>query len=553
MLRLYSAVFAFTAPIVYAAVILAKKYVDFLTNPLRNKKLGPSDGNFLWGQFWVIRKEPFMEPHLRTINTITGWDIPFLYYTLMLGKPSLAILDKTIVKEILCAPYGKKPLRFVKDIRFLETILGDGLVTLQGEDWMRHRSIIQPAFLAQSIRETLTTLVPPATQRLKAYWKQAEGREIDVTSHLSSLTLDVIGGAAFSHEFHALDSVQRWAESSISEADGDTLAEIDDPFVKAFGDSFTFTTIGTVAFILGIPSINRWFNSNTKNSRKTLNAAVDSVIENAKTTMLKSKEDISEKADPNSTGDGDHGTQEDNNTLHYKSLLQLLLEAHEGESKKTLDDVELRDEVKTFIFAGHETTSTWCYNAIFALTQYPDIQEKVFQDIQKHAPREATRLLELETVEQMEYFNAFLQEVLRMFPPIGMFTRSTNTDGETFGTPYNIRKGTRITIPVYLLHRHPKYWKNPEAFQPERWIFDSDQARDTFLAEIRFAFLPFSAGGRNCIGQKFANHEAKLIMAELIRTFVFRVAPSQRDVKFTMSNVVAMRTKPRLKIVVKTR
>jgi cytochrome P450 len=555
-LLLSSVAYPLVALVTYVAFDLAKKYVEYKTDPLRNQKLGPSDGSFLWGLFWVIRKEPFMEPHLRIINTVTGWNVPFLHYTLLFGRPNLLILDKAIVREILSAPYGKHPLRFVKDIKFLQTVLGDGLVTLQGGDWMRHRSIIQPAFVAQSIRETLSGLVPPLTRRLGGHWKQAEGREIDVSSHLASLTLEVIGHAAFSHEFHALDGVRRWAESSASERDGDQLAEIDDPFIRAFADSFAFTTISTVAFILGMPSINLWFNPNTKNVRRTLNAGVDSVIENAKAAM---QQHVREGAKEKKAEDNENVWPHDDrggagkNTKRYKSLLQLLLEAHEGESKKTLDDLELRDEVKTFIFAGHETTSTWCYNAIFALTQYPDIQERVFQDVLKHAPSDPTKDLDLETVEQMEYFNAFLQEVLRMFPPIGMFTRTTNVDGETFGTPYTIRKGTRVIIPVYVLHRHPSYWKNPDTFQPERWIFDNEKARDAFMAEIRFAFLPFSAGGRNCIGQKFATHEAKLIMAELIRTFSIQVAPSQRDVKFTMSNVIAMRTKPRLKIVVKAR
>ena len=79
----------------------------------------------------------------------------------MFGRPSLLIMDKEIVREILTAPYGKEPLRFVKQFRYLQSILGDGLVTMEGPDWMRHRSIIQPAFLAQALKETLNGVVPP--------------------------------------------------------------------------------------------------------------------------------------------------------------------------------------------------------------------------------------------------------------------------------------------------------------------------------------------------------------------------------------------------------
>jgi cytochrome P450 len=104
-------------------------------------------------------------------------------------------------------------------------------------------------------------------------------------------------------------------------------------------------------------------------------------------------------------------------------------------------------------------------------------------------------------------------------------------------------------ISPYLLHRHPKYWDDPDEFKPERWLEKGEE----FMSRIRFAFLPFSAGGRNCIGQRFATMEAKLIMAELIRSFVFQIAPSQAKTKFEISNLIVMRTKPSLKVVVKSR
>jgi cytochrome P450 len=108
---------------------------------------------------------------------------------------------------------------------------------------------------------------------------------------------------------------------------------------------------------------------------------------------------------------------------------------------------------------------------------------------------------------------------------------------------------TRLLISPYLLHRHPKYWDDPDEFKPERWLEKGEE----FMSRIRFAFLPFSAGGRNCIGQRFATMEAKLIMAELIRSFVFQIAPSQAKTKFEISNLIVMRTKPSLKVVVKSR
>ncbi|KAL3921239.1 MAG: hypothetical protein SGILL_002851 [Bacillariaceae sp.] len=527
-------VLASYATIVYLVTKVVIKYIKFLTDPLRSAKLGPV-GGFWLGQFRTIRQEPYMDPHQRWVKEIAGWDAPFLFYTLMFGMPSVLIMDKEIVREVLTAPYGKQPMRFVKQVPFLKNILGEGLVTLQGPDWMRHRSILQPAFLRQALKETLTSVVPPMAKQLVDSWKLAgEGREIDVSSHLSALTLDVIGRVAFSHEFCALESIERWAKTPSEDDEGGMLSDLDDPLIRAFTELFKFTWIGTLAFALNQPWISRNFNRRTINGRKALNGAVDDIIEEAKKQQSQPKPS--------------------NGSKTTKSLLQIMMEvAHEEGppgSKKWLDDLELRDEVKTFVFAGHETTQTWCYQAIYSLCQYPDIQEKAYLDIRKHVkPNEP---ITLEHVENMEYFNAFLQEVLRMFPPIGAFPRAS-TQVETFGTKYKIQAGTRILISIYMLHHHPKYWKDPETFSPERWIFASDQEREKFMSDIRFAFLPFSAGGRNCIGQRFATIEAKLILAELMRSFVFKVAPSQSDTKFTLTSFVALKTKPRLKVVVKER
>jgi cytochrome P450 len=124
---------------------------------------------------------------------------------------------------------------------------------------------------------------------------------------------------------------------------------------------------------------------------------VDKIIRNAKEQLGKSSEN------------GDKGKK------GGKSLLTLLLEATKRDSKLSLNNAELNDGVKTFIFAGHETTATWCKMAIYALIQHPEFQEKVYQDIAKHAS--PSKQLDLEVIDKMEYFNAFMQEVLRMCPP----------------------------------------------------------------------------------------------------------------------------------------
>jgi cytochrome P450 len=499
--------------------------------------------NFMWGEFFTIRKEPFMQPHMRWWKK-AGYDVPMLRYTGVMGNSSLIILDKDIVKEILTAPAGKNDYRFAKDGRFLANLIGDGLVSLDGAQWMRHRQIIQPAFQTNALKEALTASVPPLVSKFVEYWslainnknnKEEPPSEIDLASHLSALTLEVIGQVAFSHEFHALEGVKQWAINNKS-GDG-KLDAVDDPLITAMIETFKLTVLGTVIFLSKSAWADKYLNPRTRVLRKHLDEAVDAIVENAR---------------------------KNNSSERPKSLLQLLLQAEENNSdssdstrktssvsNRTLNNVELRDEMKTFIVAGHETTSTLCYWAIYALATLPDVQERVFQEISQHVKKNGNEPLDLETVEEVEYFTAFLNEVQRMYPPVGMITRITRFEETLAG--HQIPAHTRLTIPIHLLHRHPKYWKDPESFQPERWIHKDDAAREEFMDKIRFVYIPFSAGGRNCIGQRFATIEAKLILVPLIQAFTFQVAPSQRDTDFTFTNFITMKTKPGLKVCVKSR
>jgi len=183
---------------------------------------------------------------------------------------------------------------------------------------------------------------------------------------------------------------------------------------------------------------------------------------------------------------------------------------------------------------------------MYALAKTPDLQERLYQRIVEHAS-DISQEVTLEEVERMDYLRAVLQEVLWLYPPVGMMTR-VNTYPETFAG-YHVPADTRLVLPMHLLHRHSKYWDEAESFRPERWINVSDKERE----RRRFAFLPFSAGGHNCIGQRFAMLEAQLIVAPLVREFCIQIAPSQRQVTHTFVPSATMKAKPALRIVVKPR
>lgn len=537
--------------------VLIRRYYHWYTSPL-NRIPGPPRRSFLVGYFWTIYKEPFMTPHLRWWNDLRNSStacnseeeskssppIPLLGYSSILGRYNVVILDPDIVKLVLTESASKEHVRFPKNYILLRLLIGDGLVSLEGTKWGHHRRIIGPAFQTHVLRDTLCQSVPIRTQQLIRAWKRASsGSVIHLASHLSALTLDIIGDVAFSHDFRATQTIERWAEASANEANtihatirgndqqqSQQLEDFTDPLIQSLNDCLKSTLSTYIFLLLDLSWLEqRFLNRNAIRSRHLLNQAVDNIINAArnKDTM---KNDVK--------------TTEKKGT----SILKLLLRANSESSanNKALSDEELRDETKTFILAGHETTSTWCHWALYALAKYPEVQQKLFDDVAKHSPSDISSPITLQQVEQMTYLTAFLSEVLRMYPPIPIFHRFTS-QWEKFGE-YDIPPKTRIVIPVYLLHHHPDHWTNPDAFLPERWLDAEENDKRN-----RFSFLPFSAGGRSCIGQRFAEIEARMIVTNIVREFAIQLAPCMRDKEINLTAFTILRAKPTIQICVKPR
>lgn len=522
--------------VVYRVLKLIPRYLNYRAL----KKIPGPECGFWLGKLPEIRKEAFMAPHKIWWKEV-GYDAPLLRYSSVMGANMLAVFDPDIIKDILTAPASKDDARFYKSFFFLPAIVGKGMVTTEGEEWMRHRRTIQPAFSVSVLKAALEACVPEKVTRFLQYWIDAgEGQEIDVGLHLSALTLDVIGDAGFSYNCEGLSDIETWAEAAKQhqESSEETAPpELTDPLITSMTAFLKPDFTRMLFYVTGMGALDTMLNPKTRRMRTALNETVDGIIASAK------KE---QQLQPQ------NGTTNGSSSPKAKSLLQLLLNAKDPETKNAknpgLTDLELRDEVKTFLLAGHETTSTWCYWALFALAKFPDVQEKLYQDVTGKAPNDIATQISLEEVESMKYLGAFLQEVLRLYPPVGMIGRLNRYEEKVAG--YTIPKDTNLVVLTHLLHRHPNYWTDPETFSPERWLNgETASGMDT----RNFTFLPFGAGGHNCIGYKFATIEAKLIMAHLVRALRVEIAPSQRDVKHEFTTIITMKAKPGLKIVIKPR
>jgi cytochrome P450 len=524
----------------YGVSILARRYYLWYASPLRLVP-GPPPLSFFLGYLLVILREPFMDPHKRWWNDYRkkhdGKSPPLFAYSNIFGSYSVLLLDPDLVKTVLMEPAHRDPVRFVKNYFFLTETLGSGLATLEGSAWSRHRRLIQPSFHNVSfLKEALNEAVSDRVQRLISAWLKVAGtsRTIDVVSHMSAITLDVLGDVAFSHDFGATRMIETWAAEQNASDDADAVKESMDPLIKALQTSLklTFTTLMLSA--LNMSRFEKYISKTTARTRTLLNQAVDNVIQKARNKSGKS--DSSE------------------NSIRNKSLLQLLFEASDEQSsdgsgigRTKLSNIELRDETKTFIVAGHETTSTWCYWAMYALAKYPEVQQKLYSDIRQHSSSSSVQTpLSVDEVDSMEYLSAFLNEVLRLYSPVGLIFRFTTQEESWRG--YVIPRKTRVILPIHLLHRHPDYWSNPDDFIPERWL-----NKEECNARHKFCFIPFSAGGRNCVGQRFAEMEARLIVANICQNFQIHLAPCMQDKEITFTNFISMKSKPLVAIQVQKR
>ena len=529
------------AAVAYQLVKISRRFIRWYCTPLW--KLPGPRRTFWLGTFVEVMKAPFMEPHFKWWDEAASpsqsrEDVDMIHYTGFTGHSSVAILNADFVKQILVANY--RAPRYAKKFFNIERLLGRGLVTLEGEDWHRHRRIIHPSFQAGFLKTSLSASVPQRVNTLIECWKKAGAdRPINASSHFSMLTLDILGDVAYAHDFHGMQSVQDWVHQSHQEGKsiGD-VPPVSDRLIKAMNASFRASPKRMLLGMLGLG----FMDFESTRTRATLNEAVDEVVENAR-----KRYDRRNAAIP--SNDKDAGKSSSKYTA--KSLLELLLNAKDTEpdqSSKTapsraFNSKELRDEVKTFLIAGHETTSTWCYWAVFCMCKHPEIQERLYQDIMKHCG--SSDVMDLDTIERMSYFDAFLQEVLRYYSPVGMIIRHTVQE-ETYGET-TIPPNTRLVIPTYLIHRSPRYWKNPDEFLPERWLDDETPYSHPY------AYLPFSAGPRNCIGYRFATMEAKLILAPIIRAIRFELVPELRETEFSLTSYITVKAKPTVLVNAKPR
>ena len=348
----------------------------------------------------------------------------------------------------------------------LRVVLGNGLLTSEGDFWLRQRRIAQPAFHRQRIA-ALAGVMAAAAREAAAHWEMvaSAGRPVDIDEEMMRLTRTVVLrtllGADLGPFSDTVDDAWRVLNEHIAES---------------------FWSLG----------LTGWWPSARKRrfheARQVMRGAVDHVI-------------AERRRNPSDSAD----------------LLSMLMTARDEDTGEAMTDEQLRVEVTTFLLAGQETTSlalTWIW---YLLSQHPAAQQRLENEVDAALDG---RPPEYNDLVNLPYVRMVIDEAMRLYPPAWGFSRQAIGDDQIGG--FNLPGGFLVFVVPYVLHRLPAFWNNPDVFDPER--FTPERAAD----RPKFVYLPFGAGPRQCIGNQFALIEAHLVVATLAQRYRLHLVPGHR-------------------------
>jgi cytochrome P450 len=367
-----------------------------------------------------------------------------------------------------------KTSNFVKGItsRANPELFGNGLLTSDGDFWRRQRRLSNPAFHRESLVRYAEITVEEAA-RLMDGWTNGEKRNIH--NDMMNVTLRIVLRSLFGSEL------------------GESMRVIEPALDTIMVSSSGFHSI---AFYLGLPTP----------MRKRHFLAVEKLNEIVYGLIARGREKL--KSSGNSAGNADrHGA---------KDLLTLLLTARDDDGN-SMSDQQLRDEVITLLLAGHETTAlnlSWTW---YLLAQHPEIEEKLHAELDAVLGGRAPSAADL---PKLQCTDRVIREALRLYPPAWRIFRRTE---ERFDVgEYTLPAGSNIVLSQWVTQRDPRWFSEPDRFNPDRWNEDA-------AAKLpRFAYFPFGGGPRVCIGAGFAMMEATLLLATIAQRYRIRLAPNQR-------------------------
>jgi cytochrome P450 len=345
-------------------------------------------------------------------------------------------------------------------------VLGDGLLTSEGDLWRRHRRIIQPSFQRDRIARFADVVVDQANQ-LIAGWRGL-GEPVNVVREMTDLTLGVLGR---------------------------TLLDADLGSHEALGEAFEVAQDQAMFEMVTLAMVPPWLPSGRNRRFRSAQTELEKLV-NEMVAVRESR--------PHQGGD---------------DMLTRLLDDYRDEPDAELRSRRVRDELITILLAGHETTASTLSWTWYQMHEQPEIAERVHAEaVEVLGDRDPV----YEDLHRLKYTTMVIQEAMRLYPPVWILPRRAVADDIIDG--YEVPAGADVLICPYTLHRHPKFWEDAETFNPDR--FASDQVK----SRHRYAYIPFGAGPRFCVGNNLGMMEAVFVAAMVAREFRLNLVPGHEVV-----------------------
>ncbi|MEP4094164.1 cytochrome P450 [Reichenbachiella sp.] len=340
-------------------------------------------------------------------------------------------------------------------------VLGNGLLTAEGDDWHKNRKILQPSFHKAELRK----LLPAVWQTGAQYLENLHDKEsVRIDTEMNGLTLTIL------------------LNSLIYSSDEAILAKMSEHIT--FGQEFIVNRIrNPIKWPLWIPSKkNRRYHTMMEDSHNLIQRTID------------------ERSSPN--------------VNEVKDLLSVLLKNFDSNK----EFAQIRDEILTFLVAGHETSSLGMTWTLHLLAHHPEIQDRLHQEVQNLDKLEK---LDVMNFTNLKFTSQVVKESMRMYPPVWNIVRKSRAE-DKIGN-FEIEKGYQLMTSIYELHHHPSYWDHPNVFNPDRF--------EGYNLKHKFQYLPFGGGPRFCIGNNFAMFEMILLLVQFVKKFEIKPL-SPRTIEF---------------------
>ncbi|XP_061440380.1 cytochrome P450 4V2 [Rhineura floridana] len=394
-------------------------------------------------------------------------------------QPNLILIHPDTVEVVLSS---SKHITKSSSYKFLQPWLGTGLLTSTGGKWRSRRKMLTPTFHFAILADFLEVMNEQASILVQKLEKHVDKETFDCFSYITLCALDIICETAMGKNIGAQDHK-------------------DSEYVRAVYRMSDLVHHRQKSPWLWPDLLYLMFQEGREHYRslKILHSFTDSVIAE-KARELKSREQ--HKSDVASNGEQSKGKIR-------RAFLDMLLNAIDDDGNK-LSYLDIREEVDTFMFEGHDTTAAAMNWAIYLLASHPEAQRKVHSELDE-VFGDSDRHITMDDLKELRYLDCVIKEALRLFPSVPLLARTLSE--ECYIRGFKIPKGINAIIVPYAVHREPDVFPEPEEFRPERFFPENAAGRHPY------AYVPFSAGPRNCIGQRFAQMEEKTVLATILRHF----------------------------------